>query len=40
MKCNLCKKWELDPRYAIYKDTAGYAYCFECYRIIGGNQQL
>jgi len=36
MKCNLCKKWELDPRYAKYKDTVGNAYCFECYRIIGG----
>ena len=36
MKCNLCNKWELDPRYAIYKDQAGNVYCLECYRIIGG----
>jgi hypothetical protein len=36
MKCNLCKKWELDIRYAIYKDSVGNPYCRECYGIIGG----
>ena len=39
MKCNLCKKWELDSRYAIFKDSEGYSYCRECYGIIGDNYE-
>ena len=35
MKCKLCK-WNLNPRYAKYKDVVGNPYCQQCYIVIGG----
>ena len=35
MECTLCK-FQLDPRYAKYKDITGQPYCQQCYIVIGG----